>query len=114
MNRASLELQRILRSNRIRGLVLAILMALSIAAPLMLTPGLTHAQARLDQEEREELRRALRRQALEDRGRDDSPERAARDRGRQREARGDRHRMAPEEREQLRRMLREHHRRRGD
>ena len=93
---------------------------------LLLAVGSAWAGPRLDREEREQLRRELRQQDRDrggrqyqeaDRGgypRDGGWDRRGGwdpDRGPRRE---DRHRMAPEDREQLRHMLREHRRGRRD
>ena len=103
-----------------RALACALLAGVALAA----APAPVQAGPRLDRAEREELRQELRRQAREDRersfGRDGyqrGPERYGRDdyrRGPDRFDREERHRMAPEDREQLRRMLREHRRERRD
>lgn len=116
------------RSLRRPVLLRALACGLVAALALATVPAPAQAGPRLDRAEREELRYELRRQAREDR------ERLRRDFERDEYRRGpyggeregyrrgdpygggreERHRMAPEDREQLRRMLREHRRGRQD
>ena len=92
---------------------------------LVLAAGSAWAGPRLDREEREQLRRELRQQDRDGGSRHyQDPDRGGYQRGGWerrggwdpggRPAREERHRMAPEDREQLRHMLREHRRGRRD
>jgi uncharacterized membrane protein len=100
---------------------------LLIAAAVMAVPVTAFAGQRLEREEREQLRQELRRQSREDRGqgwhgqeqgrparRGDDWERRRGWEGQDRPMRYEHYRMSPEEREQLRHMLRERQRGRRD
>ena len=106
---------------------IALALALLLATTLAAVPAPAHAGQRLEREEREALRQELRRQSREDRGEgwhghergrsarrgDDLEQRRGWER-QDRPARYEHYRMSPEEREQLRHMLRERQRGRRD